>query len=166
MIDWPRISGAVPIGIALALAGCSAAVLPASEAPGDLPLPGPMELLPPDAEHATATPWMEATGELPAGIDPGARYATDLEAMSSLTTAFGDRPMPPGAPGITSEVPTAGPGSTLVLVTLPTFDEPNEWGAQYALVLREATDGWRLETTFGRRLCLGITERGPCSGES
>jgi hypothetical protein len=85
--------------------------------------------------------------------------------MTAVTMPFGDRPMPVGAPGITSEVlPASGPDEMLILVSLPTFTDPHEWGAQYLLVVREASDGWRLESAFSRRLCIAVAQRGACAG--
>jgi hypothetical protein len=150
--------------IIVLVTACSAVVAPRSASPDDLGLPGASDMLPPDADVAHGTAWTDASRRLPAGIDPGAVHPTDGDAFTALSMPFGERPMPPNAPGISGElVPTDDPHRILVMMTVPTFVDAIQWGEQYVLVVRQRPDGWHLSQAFSRSLCTRAADSGPCA---
>ena len=138
----------------LAMTGCGVVESPPVSARPTSVLPAPGEHLPPDAEVAEGSEWVGAADRLPDGVDRGARYASSLAATMALSEPFGRRPMPPDAPGITGEGLLGASGEERFLVTVPTFDDPRQWGEQFLLVLGEDLRGWGLHEAFSRRLCV------------
>jgi hypothetical protein len=144
------------------MTGCAVVESPRASAQPPRALPAPAEHLPADAEVAEGSEWVAAADRLPDGVDRGARYASSLAATIALSEPFGRRPMPPDAPGITGEGLLGASGEEWFLVTVPTFDDPKQWGEQYLLVLGEDVRGWGLHEAFSRRLCVAAADGAGC----
>lgn len=148
----------------VALAACGAAPVPSEETPGALDLPAADDHLPDTVGGVTAADWADGSRQLPAGLDPNARYADEILAYREVTIPFGDRPMPPGGPGITGEGLESDQGEMRLTVNVPVFGDPRQWGEQYLLVLRQDALGWRLDQAYVRRLCTADAAGEMCVG--
>jgi hypothetical protein len=158
-IVWAGRSAAVAL-IAAATVACASLspTLPSAE---PLTLPGPMQELPDGAGEGAS--WVRADDRLPAGIGVGANYPDENAAWIAFTEPFGRRPMPPNSPGITSSSLEAAPGEMRILVTYPTFVDERTWGEQFVIVLREGSDGWRLDQAWARALCTTEIDHESCA---
>ena len=137
---------------------------PTAEPVGNVELPGPGEQLPPDVDIVRATEWIDASRRLPAGVDAGAPWESEIDAIQAVTMPFGNRPMPPNSPGITGEpLVEEDPAVIGVVVTVPISSEPAGWGEQFVLVLRAGSDGWALDQAFSRTLCSEVADEGSCA---
>ena len=154
-------SVAVIAAIAAATVGCEAVMPSPSPSVEPLTLPGPMQELPEGVGEGAS--WVRADDRLPAGIDANARYGDELTAMTTITRAFGDRPMPPNSLGIHSSVIGAPPGEMWILVTYPTYADERAWGEQFVIVVREGSDGWVLEEAWARALCTTAIDHERCA---
>jgi len=147
-----RVLLAVAVIGAAALGGCGLVTTDALPSADPEPaMPGIIDELPEAA--AMASSWESGDRRLPAGIDLDARYADEIEATFAVTEPFGRRPMPPGSEGIESHGLEAPSGEMRLLVTYPVFDDPELWGEQFLLVLRQGSAGWFLREAHVRELC-------------
>jgi hypothetical protein len=153
--------------LVLVMSGCGGLFrTPPPELPGNVQLPAPDQGLPDDAEIAFASDWADGSGRLPAGIDPDARWETDIDAIQGVTTPFGDRPLPPNSPGVTGEgLASDDPAVVAMLVTVPVGPADGAWGEQFVLIVRHGADGWALNRTFNRTLCLEQADDGLCADD-
>ena len=71
--------------------------------------------------------------------------------------------MPPNSHGITSSVLDGPPDELRILVTYPTFGDERAWGEQFLVVLREGSDGWRLDQAWARALCTDAIDHEECA---
>ena len=71
--------------------------------------------------------------------------------------------MPPNSPGIISSGLEAPPGEMRILVTYPTYEDEAAWGEQFLIVLREGSDGWRLDQAWARALCTTAIDHEACA---
>lgn len=107
--------------------------------------------------------WTRAGDRLPGGLDAEARYPDEVAALFAFTEPFGNRPMPPNSPGITSSGLEAPPGEMRILVTYPTYVDERAWGEQFLIILREGSDGWRLDQAWARSLCTTGIDHEECA---
>src|SRR5688572_3440711 len=147
--------------IAAATVACASVMPSPSTSVEPLTLPGPMQEVPEGVGEGAS--WARADDRLPRGIEVDARHADEVAAMVAVTQPFGDRPMPPNSPGITSSVIEAPPGEMRILVTYPTYVDERAWGEQFLLVLREGSDGWRFDQAWARALCTTATDHEECA---